>query len=370
MPWVGRRASLLAWFGVAATGFAACVAGGADDGGEIGGSTVSDTGVESATDAGLYPDVRPGTIFDATDDAPCAPGSTAKCKTTCGTIGLVTCVSGEWGACKAVGGDPCKGIDCTGKGDGLEHSWFQDKDGDGHGDAKNTQQACVAPSGWVSSSDDCDDGQPSVHPGAAEICDRLDNDCNGKVDEGQHVGVFDLLFSAVPPCDPADHASCKQGAAAWCKARSSCYDGGYGPVELGVSNGFFVCISGGTALSGFSDVVAAQPGCSSDTLAGQRVCESAVHRAGAAKGFASAILQTHAPSSWTYLGLPNDRVQVFAGVSWTEITAKHAGCTITSVDAWDCNAAVHRWCTAKGFPSGYGPIEYNPSELAVACVKG
>ncbi|MBK7403004.1 MAG: hypothetical protein IPJ34_43960 [Myxococcales bacterium] len=142
-------------------------------------------------------------------------------------------------------------------------------------------------------------------------------------------------------------------------------------MELGVSNGFFVCISGGTALSGFSDVVAAQPGCSSDALAGQRVCESAVHRAGAAKGFASAILQSHAPSSWTYLGLPNDRVQVFAGVSWTEITAKHAGCTITNVDAWDCNAAVHRWCTAKGFPSGYGPIEYNPSErLAVACVKG
>ncbi|MBK7403005.1 MAG: putative metal-binding motif-containing protein [Myxococcales bacterium] len=213
---MGRRASLLAWFAVAATGFFACVAGGADDGGEIGGTTVSDAGVESAIDGGLYPDVKPGTIFDATDDAPCSPGTTAKCKTTCGTIGQVVCVSGEWGACKAVAGDPCKGIDCTGKGDGLEHTWFEDKDGDGHGDVKSTQQACVAPSGWVGSSDDCDDGQPSVHPGAAEICDRLDNDCNGKVDEGQHVGVFDLLFSAVPratrPTTPRASKARRRGA--------------------------------------------------------------------------------------------------------------------------------------------------------------
>src|SRR5438552_767826 len=30
---------------------------------------------------------------------------------------------------------------------------------------------------------DCDDSHASVHPGAAEICDGLDNDCNGTVDD-------------------------------------------------------------------------------------------------------------------------------------------------------------------------------------------
>lgn len=31
---------------------------------------------------------------------------------------------------------------------------------------------------------DCDDGRADVHPGAPEICDRRDNNCNGEVDEG------------------------------------------------------------------------------------------------------------------------------------------------------------------------------------------
>lgn len=31
---------------------------------------------------------------------------------------------------------------------------------------------------------DCDDADPSVHPGAAETCDGRDNDCNGIVDDG------------------------------------------------------------------------------------------------------------------------------------------------------------------------------------------
>lgn len=32
--------------------------------------------------------------------------------------------------------------------------------------------------------DDCDDGNPEIHPGATELCDGLDNDCNRNVDDG------------------------------------------------------------------------------------------------------------------------------------------------------------------------------------------
>ena len=40
------------------------------------------------------------------------------------------------------------------------------------------------PSGYVTNSTDCDDTQSTVYPGGIEICDGLDNDCNGLFDEG------------------------------------------------------------------------------------------------------------------------------------------------------------------------------------------
>lgn len=32
--------------------------------------------------------------------------------------------------------------------------------------------------------DDCDDAAPAVHPGAAEACNLVDDDCDGVADEG------------------------------------------------------------------------------------------------------------------------------------------------------------------------------------------
>jgi hypothetical protein len=61
----------------------------------------------------------------------------------------------------------------------------RDADGDGVGagaDAVTTP--CAPPDGYVEQTGDCDDADPSVRPGAAEICDGGDQDCDGGVDEG------------------------------------------------------------------------------------------------------------------------------------------------------------------------------------------
>jgi hypothetical protein len=56
-----------------------------------------------------------------------------------------------------------------------------DADGDGYG------QGCPA-------GPDCDDANSSVHPGAQEICDGKDNNCDGQIDEG--------VKNACGTCDP------------------------------------------------------------------------------------------------------------------------------------------------------------------------
>ena len=39
---------------------------------------------------------------------------------------------------------------------------------------------------------DCDDSRPAVHPGAPEVCNGLDDDCNGRIDDGLPTSTFYL----------------------------------------------------------------------------------------------------------------------------------------------------------------------------------
>jgi hypothetical protein len=61
---------------------------------------------------------------------------------------------------------------------------FADDDSDGFGDTtKRLAQCEPLPEGYSDVSGDCDDANPETYPGADEICDGQDNDCNGATDE-------------------------------------------------------------------------------------------------------------------------------------------------------------------------------------------
>ena len=63
--------------------------------------------------------------------------------------------------------------------------FFIDEDGDGFGDPdRDPAITCEPPAGYVDNQDDCNDSDSNVYPGNTEICDNLDNNCNGSIDEG------------------------------------------------------------------------------------------------------------------------------------------------------------------------------------------
>jgi len=70
-------------------------------------------------------------------------------------------------------------------------AWFIDLDGDGVG-AGEPVYSCERPgAGLVRDSGDCDDGDSAVWKGAAEVCDGVDNDCDGSIDEGPAIALID-----------------------------------------------------------------------------------------------------------------------------------------------------------------------------------
>ncbi|MBK8820415.1 MAG: putative metal-binding motif-containing protein [Saprospiraceae bacterium] len=80
----------------------------------------------------------------------------------------------------------CNGLDddCDGDIDeGVQNTYYADTDNDGYGDASVTTMACSPPNGYVADNTDCNDNNVLVNPGATEICNGLDDDCDGEVDE-------------------------------------------------------------------------------------------------------------------------------------------------------------------------------------------
>lgn len=160
--------------------------------------------------------------FDVTGPQPCTPGQVAQCICGVNRFGTQACLaSGAFGPC--VCGDAglappdvvvpredvrpadvgCLDFDLDGYGPGCE----------------------LGP--------DCNDGDRTIHPGAMEICDGIDQNCDGNADAL-------AVDAGVAPYDPAVNAYCEgllqPDAGAWDRTTPRC-------VTPSMPPAFQVCVS-------------------------------------------------------------------------------------------------------------------------------
>lgn len=97
--------------------------------------------------------------FDVSD--PCQTEQNCSGVKQCASTTLTACVSTE-----------------------TPREWFVDEDGDGQAGTSVGLWCANPPQGAVDANTDCDESSRFVSNTATEVCDRLDNNCDGQVDEG------------------------------------------------------------------------------------------------------------------------------------------------------------------------------------------
>ncbi len=213
-------------------------------------------------------------------------------------------------------------------------------------------------------------------PPADEICNRADDDCDGRTDEGHLAAVVVTAYSTLvghhDTCDGGNQrigSGCSAAINRFCGGQG-CATTGFGPVENSGDTAVVTCVASVEArVVPFADLAAHHGPCDGQN---QRIgpdCNAAIHRWCRAQGFVSGFGPRESGPDAVHVACVGEGAEA-RGTTYAALAGHHQPCD----GNWqrigpDCNAAIHRWCRAQGFESGFGPVENFGGDATVTCLR-
>ncbi|HJK93154.1 MAG TPA: DUF1592 domain-containing protein [Polyangiaceae bacterium LLY-WYZ-15_(1-7)] len=292
------------------------------------------------------------------DDAgACSPGDREACSTSCGE-GTRSCgASGVWGPCSAATPTP---ESCNGADDDCDGATDEDL-------VRTCDDACGGTQSCSGGAWGACEADPS-----AETCDGTDDDCDGAVDEGMGrrpvETSFTLLAARHPGCDGASQrrgTDCNAAIHRLCAA-TGCNGSGFGPVAVAGDAATVACVDAGPIGTTYTALRGHHPSCDGVERMGPN-CNAAIHRfcqsRGAASGFGPV---EHSGDGASIVCVDDAEVRV---LTYGDLTPHQASCHSGTRIGPECDAAIHRYCVAEGFATGFGPVENSGETAVVTCLR-
>ena len=248
-------------------------------------------------------------------DAGCAAGSTRACPTACATSGVATCASGAFGA-------------------------------------------CVPP---------------------METCNGRDDDCDGVVDDGARVLVFDPvpmadLTALQPACTGPSSTvdTCLSTVHRWCGAHAlGCFASGAGFLQATPTGARVACLAraGTTVVNAtFAQVSTVSSVPITVANVSERVAQSGAHRWCGALGYATGVGPVE--HSATDMAIACLDAAIASAVSLPLAEVNGRGCDpLATPGSIECASAVDLGCRDRGYVAGFGPVEWNDSLVVAVCLR-
>jgi hypothetical protein len=217
---------------------------------------------------------------------------------------------------------------------------------------------------------------PCVPP--AESCNRADDDCDTRIDEGFQVRIFDPvpmseLSAAISICNGpnASIVGCMSAAKRWCTRHAwGCFNGGAGHLQATATGARIACFGHRAIerMTTYGEISAASGFAISERNVGTRLAQSAANRYCRTLSYEAGLGPVEFSGSDVWVTcLPSD-LAAYTTIAIGEMLGRNCN-PDSNPNTLACQSAADLECRDLGFQGGYGPVEWNESISVIICFR-